>query len=162
MFADDAGSCPIVLEIRPTIVNREPTATHTEPMNESLLDLTGVGPVIASRLTEAGFTDVASVADADAAALASVHGIGMARAEMLRTEARQPTGTVEPQPDASAAEATEWAERAKELKRESKRLSKRAESTKSKKKRKRRRRKAAEVKAAAKEARRKAKRFRAG
>jgi hypothetical protein len=125
--------------------------------------LTGVGPVIASRLTEAGFVDVASVGAADAAALAAVPGIGSVRASALLTEAQQLGDPVEqPGPDVIAAKAAKWRKRATELSKQAKRLRKKANSTSSKQKRKRRRREAADIEAAAEKARRKAKKFATG
>lgn len=134
-------------------------------MEHSLLDLAGVGPTIARVLSEAGFTDVTSIADAEPEELEAVRGIGAARAVSLRIQA---TGLVRTrEADARPVERGENREqqanrlrkKAKRLRREAKRFAKKAGSTKSKKKRKRRLRKAADLEKAARKARRQAKKL---
>ena len=54
-----------------------------------LLDITGIGPVPAQLLTEAGMATVASVADADELTLASIRGIGPVSAESFMADRRR-------------------------------------------------------------------------
>jgi NAD-dependent DNA ligase len=139
-------------------------------MDDSLLDVTGVGPATAQLLAEAGFTSVASIANAEPEALAMVRGIGAVRAASLRTAAQQLLAGSEPVSTAVASggptkreERAKRAERlrkqAKQLRKQARQLTKKAESTKSKKKRKRRLREAAKLEAAAKKARQKSKKL---
>ena len=136
-------------------------------MNNSLLDIRGVGPATARLLAEAGFTSVASIADAEPRVLAMVRGIGSVRAVSLRTEAQRLLAGGESVSAAVASgEASKRERRAKRLRKQAKQLrkqarqsTKKAESTKSKKKRKRRLREAAKLEAAAKKARQQAKKL---
>ena len=136
-------------------------------MNNSLLDIRGVGPATARLLAEAGFTSVASIADAEPGALAMVRGIGPVRAVSLRTEAqRLLVGGESVSSAVASGKASKRERRAKRLRKQAKQLrkqarqsTKKAGSTKSKKKRKRRLREAAKLEAAAKKTRQQAKKL---
>ena len=136
-------------------------------MNNSLLDIRGVGPATARLLAESGFTSVASIADAEPSALAMVRGVGPVRAVSLRTEAQRLLVGGESVSAAVASGAASKRERrakrlrkqAKQLRKQARQSTKKAKSTKSKKKRKRRLREAAKLEAAAKKARRQAKKL---
>jgi Holliday junction resolvasome RuvABC DNA-binding subunit len=137
-------------------------------MNESLLQLAGVGPAIARLLEEAGFADVEAIAAAEPSELVAVRGVGSVRAASLRVQAADlvAAGTaaapfIGPDEDREN-QARKLRRKAKRLRGEARRLTKRAESTKSKKKRKRRLRKVADLEKAARKARRKAKKLLAG
>jgi predicted flap endonuclease-1-like 5' DNA nuclease len=136
-------------------------------VRESLLDVTGVGPATARLLDEAGFSSVASIANAEPRALAMVQGIGPVRAVSLRIEAQQllagselvSTAVASAEPSKRKRRAKKLRKQAKQLRTQAKVLAKKAESSKSKKKRKRRLREAAKLEAAAKKARRDAKKL---
>ncbi len=135
--------------------------------SDSLIDVAGVGPATARRLSEAGFTSVVSIADAEWGALAVVGGIGPVRAESLQTAAQRLLAGGEPvsravtgdDPSIREERAKGLRKHAKQLRTRARKLSKKAGLTKSKKKRKRRLREAAKLEAAAKKARRKAKKL---
>ena len=135
-----------------------------------LLDITGVGPVTARLLAEAGMATVTSVADADASALASIRGIGPVSAESMKAEAIRLVGMTEPGPAGDLGTPTSDRERrgkdlrkrAKKLHKQAKQKTKKAKSAKSKKKRKRIAGKAAKLERAARKARRKSKKLLAG
>ncbi len=135
--------------------------------SDSLIDVTGVGPATARLLAEAGFTSVASIANAEPGGLAMVRGIGPVRAVSLRTAAQRLLAGGEPVSTAVASDGpSKWEKRAKrlrkqarQLRKQARQLTKRAESMKSKKKRERRLREAAKLEAAAKKARQKAKKL---
>ena len=138
-------------------------------MESPLLNITGVGPVTARQLTEAGFATVASVADADTEALASIRGIGPVSAELMKAAARQLPTPEEPDAVGAGTGASDRELRAKELRKRAKKLlkqagqqAKKAKSATSKKKRKRLTDKAAKLEKAAGKARRKAKKLLAG
>jgi len=150
----------------------KPGSWHVDDvrMNNSLLDVAGVGPATALLLAEAGFTSVESIANAEPGAQAKVRGIGPVRAASLQSAAqRLPSGS-EPVPTEVASDgpakrekrAKKLREQAKQLRKQAKQLTKKAESSKSKKKRKRRLREAAQLEAAAKKARRKARKLASG
>lgn len=157
----------------PQTIRREsvlqPGAWHPydEGVRKSLLDVTGVGPATARLLDEAGFSSVASIANAEPGALAMVQGIGPVRAVSLRIEAqRLLAGSGFASTAVASAELSERNRRARKLRKQAKQLrtqakvlAKKAESSKSKKKRKRRLREAAKLEAAAKKARRDAKKL---
>ncbi len=142
-------------------------------MNDSLLDVTGVGPATARLLAEAGFTSVASIANAEPKALAMVRGIAPVRAASLRTAAQRLLAGSElvstavasggPTKRKERAKRAKRAQRlrkqAKQVRKQARQLTKKAKSTKSKKKRKRRLREAAKLEAAAKKARQKSKKL---
>ena len=136
-------------------------------MNNSLLDIRGVGPANARLLAEAGFTSVASIAEAEPWALAMVRGIGPVSAVSLRTEAqRLLLGGESASAAVASGAASKREKRAKRLRKQAKQLrkqarqsTKKAKSTKSKKKRKRRQSEAAKLEAAAKKALRQAKKL---
>lgn len=142
-------------------------------MNDSVLDVTGVGPATARLLAEADFTSVESLANAEPKALAMVQGIGPVRAASLRTAAQRLLAGSEPVSTAVASggptkrkerakrakKAQRLRKQAKQLRKQARQLTKKAESTKSKKKRKRRLREAAKLEAAAKRARQKSKKL---
>jgi CHAD domain-containing protein len=93
-----------------------------EVMNNSLLDVTGVGPATARLLAEAGFTTGASIANAEPRALMMVRGIGPARAASLRTAAQRVLAGDEPVSTAVASDGpSTWEDRAKKLRKEAKR-----------------------------------------
>ena len=135
-----------------------------------LFDITGVGPVTARLLTEAGLATVASVADADTEVLASIRGIGPAGAESMKAEAARLVAPAETGPAADPGTgASNREQRAKKLRKHAKKLRKqagqqarKAKSTTSKKKRKRLANKAAKLEKAAAKARREAKKLLAG
>jgi Holliday junction resolvasome RuvABC DNA-binding subunit len=147
----------------------KPGAWHPddEGMKKSLLDVTGVGPATARLLDEAGFSSVASIANAEPGALAMVRGIGPVRAVSLQIEAQQllagselvSAAVASAEPSKRQRRAKRLRKQAKQLRKQAKMLAKKAESSKSKKKRKRRLREAAELEAAAKKARRDAKKL---
>jgi Holliday junction resolvasome RuvABC DNA-binding subunit len=135
-----------------------------------LLDITGVGPVTAGLLTDAGFTTVASVAGADTEALAGIRGIGPVGAESMKAEASRLVAAAETGPTADPGTgASNREQQAKKLRKHAKKLRKRAgqqarkaKSTTSKKKRKHLANKAAKLEKAAAKARREAKKLLAG
>lgn len=139
-----------------------------------LLDITGVGPVTARLLNEAGMPTVKSVADVDTSTLASVRGIGPVKAESMKAEAAQLVGMTEPERAEDLDTPTSKRDRpgkdrrkrakklhkqAKQQTKKAKQQTKKAKSAKSKKKRKRLTNAAAKLEKAAKKSRRKAKKL---
>ena len=132
-----------------------------------LVDITGVGPVKARLLTEAGLATVTSVADADASTLASIRGIGPVNSESIKADAARLVGMTEPGPAGDVGTPTSDRERrgndlrkrAKKLHKQAKQQTRKAKSAQSKKKRKRLADEAAKLEKAAKKARRKAKKL---
>ncbi len=130
-----------------------------------LLDITGVGPVKARLLNDAGMATVASVADADASTLANIRGIGPVSAETIKADAVRLAGMTVAKPAVSLGTLTsdrrqrgnDLQMRAKKLRKQAKQKTKKAKSAQSKKKRKRLAQKAAKLEKAAKKARRSAK-----
>jgi hypothetical protein len=172
-------------------LNDRGSGADNGPMSDTLEQLSGVGPATAAVLREAGYADVASIADAELKDLVAVQGFGQVRAEAVRSEARQLTAPVaaaeveESQPtekakkpksaqttkkgkkakastkDGVTKQIAKLEQRAKDLSKQAKQMLVKAEGSKSKKKRKRRLLEAADLKAAAKKARRKADKLRA-
>jgi NAD-dependent DNA ligase len=97
-------------------------------MINSPIDVKGVGSATARLLAEAGFTSIASIANAELQALEMVHGVGSARAASLRTEAQRLLAGDE---QVSAAVDGSVTSR---LERSAKKPTKKAKSTKPKKK----------------------------
>jgi predicted flap endonuclease-1-like 5' DNA nuclease len=135
-----------------------------------LLDITGVGPVTARLLTEAGMATVTSVADADASTLASIRGIGPVSAESMKAEAVRLVGMAEPGPAGDPGtppsdrerRGKDLRKRATKLHKQAKQQTKRSKSAQSKKKRKRLADEAARLEKAARKALRRAKKLLAG
>jgi Holliday junction resolvasome RuvABC DNA-binding subunit len=135
-----------------------------------LLDITGVGPVTARLLTEAGIATVTSVADSDVSTLAGIRGIGSVSAESMKADAVRLVGTTEPgpagdsstPPSARERRGKDLRKRAKNLHKQAKQLTKKAKSARSKKNRKRLAEEAARLEKAARKARRRAKKLLSG
>ncbi len=76
-----------------------------------LTDITGIGPALAGRLTDAGITTVDAVAKATPSALAEVQGLSVASARLVIADARKvarssaaPAKAAPKAPEAKAAE----------------------------------------------------------
>jgi len=142
-----------------------------------LLDITGVGPVTARVLAEAGIATVTSVADADVLTLVSIRGIGPVGAESMKAGAVRLVGMTErgaagdsrtPPSDRERRgkklhkQAKKLHKEAKKLHKEAKQQTKKAKSARSKKKHTRLVGEAVRLEKAAKKTRRRAKKLIAG
>jgi len=135
-----------------------------------LLDITGVGPVTARLLTEAGMATVTSVAGADVSTLLSIQGIGPVGAESMKAEAVRLVGMTEPEPVGDCGtppsdrerRGKDLRKRAKKLHKQAKQQTKKAKLARSKKKRKRLANEAARLEKAARKGRRRSKKLLAG